>query len=326
MHTLGSGAEGSVYLAIHLPTKKQYALKEVYKRGKGEARNTPPREIQILSNLYHPHLIALVDWFESKNHWHLIFELAQGGELLQRIVQKGWYRERDAAVVSATIINALAFLHDHHIVHRDLKTANLLFKEDSFNSPLVIVDFGISKVVDSESQLLTTYRVGTQYYQPPEVVKKTPYLGPPFDMWNTGEIDLVYTLLCGFNPFYNASPLDIDERIKKGNFDFPSPAWDNISDLAKDFIRALMAYEPEKRLTAKQALDHAWISKHCPAAYMTWLKAMNAELEKLEKEEDPELARAHEKEFAEAVKSWKGFKEVRHLSRNSATLQNVISE
>ncbi|KAJ3339117.1 hypothetical protein HDU93_008601 [Gonapodya sp. JEL0774] len=275
----GSGAEGSVYLCVHVPTKKKYALKEVYKSGKGEARHTPPREIQILSKLYHPHLIELVDWFESKTQWHLVFELANGGELLQRIVSKGWYRERDAAGVILICVNE----------YKIVKTANLLFKEDAFNSPLVIVDFvgfqSLTAAIEQEFNANLNH----------DSCEEDPLLGPTLRYVDDGRD--------------YASPLDIDERVKKGNFDFPSPAWDNISDLAKDLIRALMAYEPEKRLTAKQALDHPWIVKYCPPAYLKWLKDMNTELEKLEAEEEPDLARAHEREFAEAVKSWKGFKE-----------------
>lgn len=71
---------------------------------------------------------------------------------------------------------------------------------------------------------------------------------------------ILYILLCGFPPFYHESTAALYKQIKKGEFDFPAPYWSNISDSAKDLVRKLLTVDPNKRYTAKQVLDHPWIS------------------------------------------------------------------
>ena len=78
-----------------------------------------------------------------------------GGELFERISEKGKFTEKDAARIAYSILDGLAFLHSHNIVHRDLKPENLLYKDRSEDSPLMIADFGVSNVVD-DNHLLNT--------------------------------------------------------------------------------------------------------------------------------------------------------------------------
>ena len=71
---------------------------------------------------------------------------------------------------------------------------------------------------------------------------------------------ILYILLCGFPPFYHESTAALYKQIKKGEFDFPAPYWSNISESAKDLVRKLLTVDPAKRYTAKQVLEHPWIS------------------------------------------------------------------
>lgn len=89
------------------------------------------------------------------------------------------------------------------------------------------------------------------------MLKNEPY-GKAVDLWSLGVI--LYILLCGFPPFYHESTAALYKQIKKGDFDFPAPYWTNISDSAKDLVRKLLTVDPAARYTAKQVLEHPWIS------------------------------------------------------------------
>jgi serine/threonine protein kinase len=84
--------------------------------------------VTLLRKLDHPNIIKLVEVYESLNNIHLVLEHLNGGELFERIRQKGQYSEMDAAVIMRCILRALVAMHSKKIVHRDLKPENMLFK------------------------------------------------------------------------------------------------------------------------------------------------------------------------------------------------------
>jgi calcium/calmodulin-dependent protein kinase I len=97
---------------------------------------------------------------------------------------------------------------------------------------------------------------GTPNYVAPEVLFGMGY-DSKCDCWSLGVI--LYVMLCGFPPFYDEEEDKLFDQIKSGNFAFPSPYWDNISDIAKDLISKLLARNPEKRLSAEEVLKHSWL-------------------------------------------------------------------
>merc|ERR1719291_1678024 len=109
-----------------------------------------------------------------------------------------------------------------NIVHRDLKPENFLFLTKEDDSPIKIIDFGLSRFDDVD---VMTTKVGTPYYVAPEVLKRE--YTKACDIWSIGVI--TYILLCGYPPFYGENDKDIFNSVKTGRFDFPSPYWDNIS-------------------------------------------------------------------------------------------------
>lgn len=117
-----------------------------------------------------------------------------------------------------------------------------------------IADFGLSKVV-WDTQTMTP--CGTVGYTAPEIVKDERY-SKSVDMWALGCV--LYTLLCGFPPFYDESIEVLTEKVAKGQYTFLSPWWDEISDAAKDLITHLLTVDPEKRYTITEFLAHPWIT------------------------------------------------------------------
>ncbi len=116
-----------------------------------------------------------------------------------------------------------------------------------------IADFGLSKVI-WDSQTMTP--CGTVGYTAPEIVKDERY-SKSVDMWALGCV--LYTLLCGFPPFYDESIQVLTEKVARGQYTFLSPWWDDISKSAKDLISHLLTVDPEERYSIKQFLAHPWI-------------------------------------------------------------------
>ncbi|CAH2297184.1 calcium calmodulin-dependent kinase type IV [Pelobates cultripes] len=223
------GATSIVYRCRQKGTQKPFAVKMLKKTVDKKIVRT---EIGVLLRLSHPNIIKLKEIFETPTEISLVLELVTGGELFDRIVEKGYYSERDAADAVKQILEAVAYLHENGIVHRDLKPENLLYATPAPDACLKIADFGLSKIVDDQVTMKTV--CGTPGYCAPEILRGCAY-GPEVDMWSVGII--TYILLCGFEPFYDErGDQYMFKRILNCHYDFVSPWWDDVSLNAKDLV------------------------------------------------------------------------------------------
>ncbi|KAG0091344.1 hypothetical protein BGZ92_000886 [Podila epicladia] len=253
-HVLGVGTFATVKEIILKETGKSYALKIILKKslqGKGAMIDT---EISVLSKVRHPNCVSLLELFETEDAVYLVTDLAAGGELFDQLLQKGSYTEGDAARLVYQILLGVAYLHDRDIVHRDLKPENLLFSDKTENARLMITDFGLSKVLTAQNDVLMT-ACGTPGYVAPEVLQQIGH-GKPVDMWSVGVI--AYTLLCGYTPFWGEDQPALFESIISGEYEYEEEYWSDISPLAKSFIDSLLVRPAEKRPAAEHALNHPW--------------------------------------------------------------------
>lgn len=257
---LGHGHYGVVRKCMDRETNEWYAIKSIRKT-KVEKIEQLKREIDILREVKHPNIIRLKEVHEDKRYLHLITELCTGGELFDRIIEMtktsdGHFSEDDASRLVRSIIGAIAYCHDvKGIVHRDLKPENFLYATPGVDAPIKIIDFGLSRYDPNAKFGFMQTKVGTPYYIAPEVLDGE--YTKSCDIWSIGVI--TYILLCGYPPFYGDTQPIIFQSVRKGNFDFPSPEWDTISDSAKDFIRCLLNVDPSLRPSASGALNHIWI-------------------------------------------------------------------
>ncbi|XP_067361103.1 calcium/calmodulin-dependent protein kinase type 1 isoform X1 [Channa argus] len=252
---LGTGAFSEVVLAEEKRTQKLVAIKCIPKKALEGKENSIENEIAVLHKIKHANIVSLEEIFESKSHLYLVMQLVSGGELFDRIIEKGFYTEKDASKLIQQILDAVKYLHDMGIVHRDLKPENLLYYSMDEDSKIMISDFGLSKIEGSDSVMSTA--CGTPGYVAPEVLAQNPY-SKAVDCWSIGVI--AYILLCGYPPFYDENDSKLFEQILKAEYEFDSPYWDDISDSAKDFIVHLMEKDPNIRYTCDQALQHPWIA------------------------------------------------------------------
>ncbi|KAG2638652.1 hypothetical protein PVAP13_2NG650500 [Panicum virgatum] len=213
------------------------------------------REVRILSSLTgHNNLVQFYDAFEDEDNVYIVMELCKGGELLDRILARGGkYSEEDAKVVMVQILSVVSFCHLQGVVHRDLKPENFLFSSKDENSPLKVIDFGLSDFVKPDERLNDI--VGSAYYVAPEVLHRS--YGTEADMWSIGVI--AYILLCGSRPFWARTESGIFRAVLKAEPSFDEAPWPTLTAEAKDFVKRLLNKDYRKRMTAAQALSHPWI-------------------------------------------------------------------
>ncbi|NXD43141.1 KCC1G kinase, partial [Copsychus sechellarum] len=253
MEALGSGAFSEVFLVKQKSTGKLFALKCI-KKSPLNRDSSLENEIAVLKKIKHENIVTLEDIYESTTHFYLVMQLVSGGELFDRILERGVYTEKDASLVIHQVLTAVKYLHENGIVHRDLKPENLLYLTPEENSKIMITDFGLSKM---EQNGIMSTACGTPGYVAPEVLAQKPY-SKAVDCWSIGVI--TYILLCGYPPFYEETESKLFEKIKEGYYEFESPFWDDISESAKDFIRHLLEKNPSARFTCEEALRHPWIN------------------------------------------------------------------
>ncbi|ODV60050.1 Pkinase-domain-containing protein [Ascoidea rubescens DSM 1968] len=246
------------------------------------------KEVSILKKLNHKNIVKFRNFLQDVNYFYIIQELCHGGEIFNQIVNLTYLSEDLSRHVILQIAEALNYLHNEiGIVHRDIKPENLLFNLIPYtrsecqhlrksDDPKVkkdeglfkygygggtigivkLADFGLSKQI---WELKTKTPCGTVGYVAPEIVKDEKY-SKKVDLWALGCV--LYTLLCGFPPFYDDKIDVLTVKISKGEFEFLSPWWDEISNGAKNCVKNLLSVNPKQRYDIKQFFSDPWIEEY----------------------------------------------------------------
>mmetsp|Transcript_1073 Transcript_1073/g.2142 ORF Transcript_1073/g.2142 Transcript_1073/m.2142 type:complete len:392 (-) Transcript_1073:156-1331(-) len=263
---LGTGHHGSVRECIDRVTGQHFAVKSIRKSDPSIMPGGLAREIILLREMKHPSIVQLVDVYEDADYVHLVTDLCTGGELFDKICEKSSNRdngaacfaEDEAARIMFQILVAVSYMHKRGIVHRDIKPENILFETTDEDSPIKIIDFGLSRKHYGGQEPPMTSVVGTPYYIAPEVLRKK--YDKSCDLWSVGVI--AYILLCGYPPFNGANNDQTHRRVLRGRYYFPAEDWKDVSIEAMDFIHRMLQMDPRKRMTVEQALNHPWITRH----------------------------------------------------------------
>lgn len=278
VRTIGAGSMGKVKLAKHNATNEKCAVKIVPRAAKlyqrAHAHDPPPqspeeamqrqkeyekevardkrtiREGALGRLLFHPHICRLYEMVPMTNHYYMLFEYVEGGQLLDYIVSHGSLNEKYARKFARGIASALDYCHRNNVVHRDLKIENIMINKDG---EIKIIDFGLSNLY-TPHHLLKTY-CGSLYFAAPELLCAKPYTGPEVDVWSFGVV--LYVLVCGKVPFDDPVVSALHDKIKKGNVEYPS----FISRECVSLLSRMLVVDPAKRATLAEVIQHPWMNK-----------------------------------------------------------------
>lgn len=209
-------------------------------------------EVQILRGLDHPNILKVLEFYQNEKYFFIVTEFLEGGELFDRIMEIQSFSEENSTQVMEQVLSAVLYLHKHGFIHRDLKPENIIFETKDVNSKIKVIDFGTSCAFEKGNKLKK--KLGTPYYIAPEVLKRN--YDEKCDVWSSGVI--MYILLCGYPPFNGANDKVIFQRVLEGKFAFPDEDWDGISKQAKDLIKRMLCYDPSKRISVAECVQHEW--------------------------------------------------------------------
>lgn len=266
---LGHGGGGYVFLSTH-PTFGHVAVKRI------EHHHHVGREIEILRRLGEscPYVTPMLDGFEVNGTKYLVFPFYRKGDLcdlLCEVIDKGISLDQEfVRNTMKKLFEAVLYLHQHNIVHRDIKDQNILIDDDG--NPR-LCDFGLARFIGKKKiqNRRLTYGVGTLPYQPPEMLAHDGVYSKAVDLWSCGVV--FYQLLTGLYPFnsydedYENYPDNISSiQIDVINQHIGSKARGlqekfnefRIPYRARDLLSRLLEVDEDKRITAEDALNHSY--------------------------------------------------------------------
>nr|XP_034979156.1 NUAK family SNF1-like kinase 2 [Zootoca vivipara] len=249
LETLGKGTYGKVKKARER-SGKLVAIKSIRKDKIKDEQDLVHirREIEIMSSLNHPHIIAVHEVFENSSKIVIVMEYASKGDLYDYISERQRLTEQEARHFFRQVVSAIYYCHKNGIVHRDLKLENILLDA---NGNIKIADFGLSNVFQQD-RFLQTF-CGSPLYASPEIVNGRPYKGPEVDSWSLGV--LLYILIHGAMPFDGQDYKTLVKQISSGDYREPT----KLSE-ACGLIRWMLMVNPERRATIEDIASHWWVN------------------------------------------------------------------
>lgn len=256
IRVVGKGSYGEVWLCRHLEDKRQYVLKRMdLKTASKRERKAAEQESKLLSKLKHPNIVSYKDSFEGADGYlYIAMGYCEGGDLYTKLKQQKGMLLEEKQVVEwfVQIAMALQYLHERHILHRDLKTQNIFVTRSKI---IKVGDLGIARVLERADDMATTL-VGTPYYMSPELFSNMPY-NHKSDVWSLG--CCAYEMATLKHAFNAKDMNSLVYKVLKGKM--PSMPKQYTSDLC-DLIHSMLAQDPSARPSVGRILRNSYIKKH----------------------------------------------------------------
>ena len=247
---LGKGGFAKCYEMKRVDTGKIFAAKVFDKKGlsNGRSRKKLINEIKLHKKLHHLNIVNFEHFFEDKENVYILLELCSNQTLNEMVKRRKRLKEIEVQCYSLQIIRALKYIHNHRIIHRDLKLGNLFLTS---KLELKLGDFGLAAKLEYDGQKRKTV-CGTPNYIAPEILEKKNGHSYEVDIWSLGVV--IYTMLYGRPPFETADVKLTYKRIKMNSYKFPENI--KVHESAKKLIESILVLDPAKRPSLDEIAQH----------------------------------------------------------------------